>query len=757
VNPGSGGSGGGPTCTNNPTSVSCTTPGNTVQCLPGATSYTCSPAASCVAPNAVPSSLTFCPTSSSKICSNGKWSCVTCANTNADISQLCGGLSGSCPSDCTDRICRPHQTCPVTQYLNTFLSSSSSTTTGLTGTCTSPAAGSISCQSGQFLVSSPFPFTGTPSTTNQPPALNYQCVPCPTGYTCPGGKGATAYTYTTIVAGSNPPSCLSTGLGGLTSFVGYSGAGSYTFQSTGYFRSPDYYCFISPLLVGLPSNYITWRGFMPCDVNFFSIHYQLPPQGNFNLQTSYCVPCPSGTFSPGGYVQSCSPCSGTPPAYGSCPSGQTLKCSSGSWSCQSTAATCTASGGGSGGPTACVAGSTWSLSGTSPCNACSTCSGPNRVVSSTCTVTSDSICGCDSGSTKDAAGTGCLTTSVVAMPYAISSPALCSSTGAINAILNPSSGVALSLRGNMSVALGIPASSTFIVAVTACDSTTTLVPQNAPINIAAVPGGLTRRRLQTAALNTSSLNLVINGQTLVITLGFTIPTSVAPAMSAFLSASMSGASPATLATLATNLQTSIASSGAASSPQLSSLLSSISSTNPSTSSTAATTFSKRLNSVPVSAAAPLASSLGVSVASLGITNDTVKGVPSAIAVYSNPLAVSPTSPSTDSGSSTGGLGGLGALVLLVILPACGYYFLVYRKKKQEGEKKKGSDSEDDKKISKNSGIDSGDISFDIVSPMHAEGKGPKENKKDTSTTKTSFEPKSISSSTGPVESDGTNV
>jgi hypothetical protein len=324
------------------------------------------------------------------------------------------------------------------------------------------------------------------------------------------------------------------------------------------------------------------------------------------------------------------------------------------------------------------------------------------------------------------------------MPYAISSPTLCSSAGTVNAILNPSSGVALSLRGNMSVALGIPASSTFIVAVTACDSTTTLVPQNAPINTAQVPGGLTRRRLQTAALNTSSLNLVINGQTLVITLGFTIPTSVAPAMSAFLSASMSGASPATLATLATNLQSSITSAGAASSPQLSSLLSSISSTNPSSSSSAATGFSKKLNSVPVSAAAPLASSLGVSVASLGITNDTVKGVPSAIGVYGNPLAVAPITPSTDSGSSTGGLGGLGALVLLVILPACGYYFLVYRKKKQEGNKKASDFSEDDKKVSAKNGINSGDISFDIVSPMRAGETTTKKHKE--SPNKASFEP-----------------
>jgi hypothetical protein len=761
VNPGSGGSGGGPTCTGNPTTVSCTTPGNTVQCLPGATSYTCSPAASCVPPGNAPFSQTFCLAGSPSCGSNGKWACLTCSNSYFEARQLCGGaIGGSCLTECSDLPCSPHQTCPAGKYLNSPLSSSII----YTGTCTSPAAGSLSCPFGQFLVSSPFTFTLPVSATNQPPAMSFQCVPCPTGYTCPGGTGATAFFTTPVVSGSAPITCPSITSGGLSSFVGFTGSGSYTFQPlgnqfgintiTGTGTGSVYYCLVSNALSGFPANVFSVKAYVACDPNFFSVPRS---QSGLNTIGSYCIPCPSGTFSPGGYVQSCSPCSGTPPAYGSCPSGQTLKCSSGSWSCQSTAATCTVPSGGPSGPTACVAGSTWSLSGTSPCNACSTCSGPNRVVSSTCTVTSDSICGCDSGSTKDALGTGCLTTSVVAMPYAISSPTLCSSTGAINAILNPSSGVALSLRGNMSVALGIPASSTFIVAVTACDSTTTLVPQNAPINIAAVPGGLTRRRLQTAALNTSSLNLVINGQTLVITLGFTIPTSVAPAMSAFLSASMSGASPATLATLATNLQTSIASSGAASSPQLSSLLSSISSTNPSTSSTAATGFSKRLNSVPVFAAAPLASSLGVSVASLGITNDTVKGVPSAIAVYSNPLAVSPTSPSTDSGSSTGGLGGLGALVLLVILPACGYYFLVYRKKKLEGEKKKGSDSEDDKKISKNSGIDSGDISFDIVSPMHAEGKGPKENKKDTSTTKTSFEPKSISSSTGPVESDGTNV
>jgi len=271
--------------------------------------------------------------------------------------------------------------------------------------------------------------------------------------------------------------------------------------------------------------------------------------------------------------------------------------------------------------------------------------------------------------------------------------------------------------------LGIPSSSAFIVAVTACDSKTTLVAQNAPINTAPVPGGIPgRRRLQTAALNTSSLSLLIDGQTLVITLGFTIPNSVAPAMSAFLSASMSGtASPATMATLASNLQQSISSSGAASSPQLNMLLADISSpSSQSSSSNAANAFSKRLNSVPVSAAAPMAASLGVSVASLGITNNTVKGVPSAIAVSGNPLAVAPTT-TKGSESSSAGLGGLGALVLLVILPACGYYFLVYRKKKQQGEEKKQSSYDGDS--SRNGAIDSADISFDVISPMRSGGGG----------------------------------
>jgi len=337
------------------------------------------------------------------------------------------------------------------------------------------------------------------------------------------------------------------------------------------------------------------------------------------------------------------------------------------------------------------------------------------------------------------------------MPYSISSPNLCSAAGVVESVLEPTSGVALSLRGNLSVALGIPSSATFIVAVTACDSKTTLVAQNAPINTAVVPGGISgRRRLQTAALNTSSLNLVIDGQTLVITLGFTIPNSVAPAMSAFLSASMSGtASPATMATLAGNLQQSIQSSGAASSPQLSALLVDISSTSSSSSSSnAASAFSRRLNSVPVSAAAPMAASLGVSVASLGITNNTVKGVPSAIAVTGNPLAVSPTVPTTSPESGNGGLGGLGALVLLVILPACGYYFLVYRKKKQQqGEKKEGSDVYGG--VSSGSGaFDSADISFDVVSPMRAGGGGGHDNKakhhhKENGGGKASFEPKQV--------------
>jgi hypothetical protein len=376
----------------------------------------------------------------------------------------------------------------------------------------------------------------------------------------------------------------------------------------------------------------------------------------------------------------------------------------------------------SSGPNSCVAGSTWSSTGSIPCTACSTCPGPNRIVSTTCKVNADSICGCDSGSTVDSAGTGCLPTAVVVMPYSISSPNLCSAAGVVDSVLKPTSGVALSLRGNLSVALGIPSSATFIVAVTACDSTTTLVAQNAPINTAPVPGGIARRRLQTAALNTSSLSLLIDGQTLVITLGFTIPNSVAPAMSAFLSASMSGtASPATMATLASNLQQSIQSSGAASSPQLNMLLSDISSpSSSSSSSNAANAFSKRLNSVPVSAAAPMAASLGVSVASLGITNNTVKGVPSAIAVTGNPLAVAPTT-TKGSESVSAGLGGLGALVLLVILPACGYYFLVYRKKKQQGEEKKQASYDSDS--SRNGAIDSADISFDVISPMRSGGGG----------------------------------
>ena len=334
------------------------------------------------------------------------------------------------------------------------------------------------------------------------------------------------------------------------------------------------------------------------------------------------------------------------------------------------------------------------------------------------------------------------------MPYAMSSPTLCSAAGVVESVLKPTSGVALSLRGNLSVALGIPSSATFIVAVTACDSKTTLVAQNAPINTAVVPGGIGRRRLQTAALNTSSLNLVIDGQTLVITLGFTIPNSVAPAMSAFLSASMSGtASPATMATLAGNLQQSIQNSGAASSPQLNMLLADISTpSSSSSSSNAASAFSKRLNSVPVSAAAPMAASLGVSVASLGISNNTVKGVPSAIAVAGNPLAVAPTT-SSISPESGSGLGGLGALVLLVILPACGYYFLVYRKKKQQqGEKKEGSDVYGGMS-SGSSAIDSADISFDVVSPMRAGGGGhddkAKHHHKENGGGKASFEPKQV--------------
>ena len=546
---------------------------------------------------------------------------------------------------------------------------------------------------------------------------------------------------------------------GLLSVIGYSAGVSYAGNSmSGQFLTSSAtstnICYITAGLTVSVPGYYNLHPFVGCDPNFVLL------TTTFVTASSYCIPCPTGTFSPGGYIRRCSACPGAPPAYGSCPAGQTIKCSSGVWSCQA-AGTCSASGGGGSG--ACVAGSTWSSSGTAPCAACTTCSGPNQIVSTTCSATSDAICGCDSGSTKNAAGTGCLATAVVVMPYAISSPTLCSAAGVVESILKPTSGVALSLRGNLSVALGIPSSSAFIVAVTACDSKTTLVAQNAPINTAVVPGGISGRRLQTAALDTSSLKLVIDGQTLVITLGFTIPNSVAPAMSAFMSASMSGtASPATMATLAGNLQQSIQNSGAASSPQLNMLLADISTpSSSSSSSNAASAFSKRLNSVPVSAAAPMAASLGVSVASLGITNNTVKGVPSAIAVTGNPLAVAPT---TSSVSPDSGLGGLGALVLLVILPACGYYFLVYRKKKQtEGGKKEGSDVEGDVSSSSTIAVDTKDISFDIVSPMNAGKKDDsfdvvspmhaKKEHKEATANKASFEPKSVAS--GPVEADNT--
>jgi hypothetical protein len=792
---GGGGSGGGPgpsiTCTNNPATVTCTTPGNTVQCLTGSTTYTCAPAASCSGPGAVSSLNTFCSGSVPACGSNGKWVCRTCSNTNVDVSLTCQGESfGPCATECTDWICGKHQTCPAGKYLNYPQYPQSTTpgqppSSGFTGTCLSPAAGSLSCPSGQFLVASPVLMTGQPSSTNVPPALSLQCAPCPAGYTCAGGTGATAYaTPSTPGASACPP----TGSGLSSVIGGYSGAVSYsTFSTsvttTGTATTSTSLCIIQTGQVSPISGYYILYPYVGCDPNFFLV---APNLGY--ASRSYCIPCPAGTYSPGGFVRRCSACPGIPPEYGSCPAGKTLKCSGGSWSCQDGPATCPSSGGGSG---SCSAGSTWSPSGTAPCAACTTCTGPNQIVSTSCSATSDAVCGCDSGSTKDAAGTGCLPTAVVVMPYSISSPTLCSATGVVDSVLKPTSGVALSLRGNLSVALGIPSSAAFIVAVTACDSTTTLVAQNAPVNTAVVPGGIPGRRLQTAALNTSSLNLVIDGQTLVITLGFTIPNSVAPAMSAFLSASMSGtASPATMATLASNLQQSISSSNAASSPQLNSLLSSISSSPSSpSSSNAASAFSRRLNSVPVSAAAPLAASLGVSVASLGITNNTVKGIPSAIAVTGNPLAVSPT-PAKTSDSGNGGLGGLGALVLLVILPACGYYFFVYRKKKQEGEEKKekkeGSDVDGGAASSSSTSVNTSDISFDIVSPMHAGNKNAtfdvvspmhagggekKEHKeKETTVSKASFEPKSVDdankstvdapsavASTEPVEVNATSV
>jgi len=512
------------------------------------------------------------------------------------------------------------------------------------------------------------------------------CTPCPAGKVCAGGSAQPAACASGSVPNSNggAAACISpatscSGTGVLTNGV--------CVYST---ASPGTGC------TGTPSAaLVSFCAAAPAGTGAGAYLKGISCNGNNQWACTAALTVPAGTC----YSVSASALAATYPVCGYlCANSKSCKNGDGPFTCSGDGTGCQAGGGTGGtggtpaGPAACAAGSTWSASGTAPCAACTACAASDsKVTASACTATADAVCACAAGYVFNAAGTACQLTSVVAVPYAISSPALCSAQNAVASVLSASSGVALGLRASFASTLGVSPASAYVVAVTACGGVTTPVSLTDPVNTAAVPAAAAGRRLQAAAVNTTALSLIVNGQTLVLTLGFSIPATVAPAMTAFLSASLSGASAATLAQLASAVSSAIQTSGAAASPGLSSLVAGVASTNPSTASTAAANFRTAFNSVPVAAAAPLAAATGVSVATLNITATTVRSVPGAIAAYANPVAQAPPPPtaaSGGSGSSSGsGSGALGALAVLV-LPVCCAAAWFYKKGEDEKKKKK---------------------------------------------------------------------
>jgi hypothetical protein len=125
----------------------------------------------------------------------------------------CRGRSGTftqagaltCPSQCTDVSCVSFPTCAAGEYVDMRnRTDSGSTFVADSYSCASPGTGasSMSCASGNFLYQVP---------TLKSSAVNFMCLPCPTGWNCSGGVGAAAV-QTLPGSGSCPSAPSSTAI-----------------------------------------------------------------------------------------------------------------------------------------------------------------------------------------------------------------------------------------------------------------------------------------------------------------------------------------------------------------------------------------------------------------------------------------------------------------------------------------------------------------------------------------------------------------
>jgi hypothetical protein len=311
----------------------------------------------------------------------------------------------------------------------------------------------------------------------------------------------------------------------------------------------------------------------------------------------------------------------------------------------------------------------------------------------------------------------------VVVPYTLSSPDLCSAAGLVDTILDPAGSIGTALRANFATALGLEPNSAFIYALWVCDGTYIPLQKDAAINQVDVSGFVAGRRLRSfgsyngpmtalvmrrLAATTSSLNITLDGQTVVVELGVSIPTAIAPQMSAFLAATLGGGTAAEIASAAAALDAAIrdlANDAPSSVPgsSLQNVLGDIISNLGSQSSTQ--TFFRQLTNVTFYILEPLADALGLPAGSAA----NIQQGTYAAGIRTIESENDPVSPADDgSGLSTGSIIGLAVgLSLLALCCCCCCLFLLCRRRKRKEKKEK-----DEAAAAKN-------IDFSQVNPMTA--------------------------------------
>jgi len=318
----------------------------------------------------------------------------------------------------------------------------------------------------------------------------------------------------------------------------------------------------------------------------------------------------------------------------------------------------------------------------------------------------------------------------ILVPYLISSPEVCASTAVADKFLDPSTGIAINLRYSMATSLGYNGSAAFVSGLVLCDNTYIPVDKNAAINKAnadqlfnTTNNNNNRRRRLYDMLN--SLSLPIDGTTVVVELGVSVPSILAPALTNLMVAMITNQSTADIQALAANLTAIMAS------PEYVAMYPAQSGPNTATGlppsltaviNTAANagnvpSFTASLGTVINAAIIPLFDALNITLSNFTASLFS-SGVRSGqIITYTNNNNGNNggvTTPSESSGNSSNN-SALGALVLIPIAGLVVWFIIWYRRRKEEKDKSAGK-SLDDNFTDVTTSNTSTDKKFEVANP-----------------------------------------